>query len=210
MIVFFDLDGTLINSSARHQILLRELLIGANVGYDEEILKTYDEYKRDGNNTYRFLTNIMKLNEDIALKISNEWKEHIELPKYLQMDKLYEETFLVLNYLKSKQIPIVYISARSNKVGIEEELKYLGIFDYARDVFIVDSKKAYENKYNVMKQISRPSDLIVGDTEVEFELSQALQLNSIILNRGFRSKKYWDNLQVQSFDTILAPLMSIC
>lgn len=209
MTAYFDLDGTLIDSSARHGVLLKKILVDRLNGYDKMLVGQYMEYKRAGNGTYEFLINILKLDKEDALEICNDWRRDIEKDQYLDMDILYEETFDVLDFLKDSNVQIAYISARMNRAGVLQELERLNIAKYPKNIFIVDSQNAFENKYNAIARHVMAEDLVIGDTEVDYYLGKKLKVSTLILNRGFRNKEYWDNLGIVSYGQILPALKKI-
>ena len=44
--------------------------------------------------------------------------------------------------------------------------------------------------------------MLIGDTEIDERAANYSNINVIILNRGFRSKKYWMSLSVMSVSSL--------
>ena len=104
---------------------------------------------------------------------------------------------------------MVYVSARRNKQGVVEWLKDRKIDRFAEDIFIVDSINATKEKLKVLLPRIKQDDCLVGDTEVEWETGKKLGIETIILNRGFRSKSFWNDKQVHSYESILEGLKGL-
>lgn len=209
MRVYFDLDGTLIDSTKRHAVLLQRILDNQKIEIQKNVIDKYLQYKCDGGNTKGFLINVLGLEKKEAEEICRIWIKDIEKEEYLDMDILYPESMDVLGYLKRRNIQIFYISARANYNGVMKELIRLGINTFPDNIYIVNTVNAAENKYICLKPRIRESDIIVGDTEVDYYLAVKLNVGSIMLNRGFRSKKFWDNKGVKSYGEMFSEIKRI-
>lgn len=207
MKIFFDLDGTLIDSSLRHKVLFQRAVEEICGTIEDCVVKEYFEYKRRGYSTYKYTKEKMGLSDIEIQKICTLWQKGIEKEEALRTDSLYEESLYVLKMLKDKKVDIVYVSARNNEKGTMKELSRLGIDVYAQEIFIVGTKDALSNKIRAIQKTKMQDDIVVGDTEIDYSLAQNLGLRSIILNRGFRNKEYWDRMKVKTYDNILEPLL---
>lgn len=215
MIYVLDLDGTLIDSSERHYRLMQEILSGvAPETVSERVSgKHFDpvefmRYKADGNNGSRYLTDRMELAEDAAHQIMALWQQQIEEERWLKLDVLYPDTLAFLDRLKQKHMKIYYLTARKNKEGLLRELERLKIADYAAEIQIVSPSGAREEKKQVVETLlakvgeDAEAVCIVGDTENEYSLAKELNLPCFLLNRGFRSERYWKDRGVESLSSL--------
>ncbi|MDE6712247.1 MAG: HAD hydrolase-like protein [Lachnospiraceae bacterium] len=211
MIYVLDLDGTLIDSSERHWRLMQEILSEAASQTVSEGAsgKRFDpvefmRYKADGYNGSRYLTDCLELTEDAADQIMTLWRQQIEREQWLRLDVLYPDTLAFLERLKQKHMKIYYLTARKNQEGLLQELDRLKIADYAVEIQIVSPADAREEKKRVVETILTEtgkdvgSVCIVGDTENEYHLAKELSLPCYLLNRGFRSERYWKDRGVKS------------
>lgn len=197
-----DLDGTLIDSSERHYLLMQQILDKKSYNSEE-----FMRYKADGNSGKKYLTECLNLPEAAALEIMTLWQAQIEEEQWLAYDKLYPDTLEFLDWIKSRDKRIYFLTARQRKDAVLNEVKRLGIADYANEICVVSPSEALEQKKAFVKKIqdhciNNGSVYIVGDTENEYQLAKDLSLPYSILNRGFRSKKYWDEQGVSSISSL--------
>lgn len=215
MIYVLDLDGTLIDSSERHGRLMQEIL-------SEAVPKSVSEkasgrhfdpvefmrYKADGNSGLRYLTDCLGLTEDAAGRIMSLWLRQIEEERWLALDVPYPDTLDFLDRLKQAHRKIYYLTARQNKEGLLWELQRLGIADYADEILVVSPAGAREEKKRVVETLvirtgkDEGPICIVGDTENEYHLAKELSLPCFLLNRGFRSERYWEDRGVKSIPSL--------
>lgn len=204
-----DLDGTLIDSSERHYLLMQQIL--DKKSYDSE---EFMRYKADGNSGKKYLMECLALPEAAALEIMTLWQAQIEEGQWLAYDKLYPDTLEFLDWIKSRDERIYFLTARQRKDAVLDEVKRLGIADYADEICVVSPAEASEQKKAFVKKtqdhcINNDSVYIVGDTENEYQLAKDLSLPYSILNRGFRSKKYWDEQGVLSISSLREIMVEI-
>ncbi|MBR3102918.1 MAG: HAD family hydrolase [Lachnospiraceae bacterium] len=206
MICLLDLDGTLIDSTKRHWVLMAKLL----KQYCPEKAGEFDaagymQYKADGHSGKQYLTEILHLEDAKAGEIQREWQAHIEEEEYLKLDQLYNDTIPFLEGRKEQGDTIIYLTARQSRQGLYAALDRLKIRDYASRVIVVDPRNAKAEKVAAAQELQRAgADLmLVGDTENEYAAAQELQVPVYLLNRGFRSKGYWEACEVITYESLL-------
>ena len=195
MTYLLDLDGTLIDSARRHWVLMEKLLRQYCPDKAESFAAAeYMQYKADGHSGKQYLTEILHLDEAKAGEIQKEWQEHIEDEEYLALDRLYDDTIPFLEEQKEKGDTIIYLTARQNRQGLYASLDRLDIRQYASRVIVVDPRNAKAEKIAAAQELLQAGEdlILVGDTENEYAVAQELQLPVYLLNRGFRSKNYWE------------------
>lgn len=199
----FDLDGTLIDSSKRHINVLRDVLVDCNIPFQECLLNEYLPYKSLGNSTTKYLTNKLNLSQEVSDSIAKKWIELIESEQYLYQDTLYDEVPEILMKLHEKKHEIIYLTARNKVTSLLAEIERLGLTKYSNKVYVVSPFNAVSEKTMIIQELQNDDDtLIIGDTDVEYCVAKKLKLQSIILNRGFRCKEYWDKQEVISFRSL--------
>ena len=134
------------------------------------------------------------------------------------LDELYEDSFVFLEKIRKPGNKIIYLTARQDRELVIEQLKKLKLHEYADQVIVVEPKNAKQQKTEEVRSLCekygsfkeqkenkvplaelKESIVIIGDTENEYELAKALELPVYILNRGFRSREYWQERNVKSY-----------
>ncbi len=183
-IIAFDLDGTLLNSTQRHKIVLDNILKKHNKQID---LSGLIEHKRTGKNNVDYLV-LHGLSIDEAKKIQQEWINNIEKTKYLKTDFLYPEMLDKIKILSTNN-ELILITARNNKKSCEHQIKQLGLNEYFSQIFIVDTNnETCIKKANILKEMD--ADEMYGDTEIDKKASQIAGIKFIPVYHGFRNKEF--------------------
>ena len=201
MIYVLDIDGTLIDSSRRHGALLKSILDNRNIKYEQGLENYYLEYKRNGNTTMQYLTEVLQLGIAESKEIAREWVAHIEDWEWISMDVLYDDTIPFLTAIGENN-RIIYLSNRCNKKNLFRELSMLQIQHYAAYTYISNPKNGCEDKSQFLQKIKKEAldeILVVGDSEIDKETAERNNVNVVLLNRGFRSKYYWDKVGAISY-----------
>lgn len=193
MTYVFDLDGTLIDSSKRHYVLMKRLLVKEGIEIVSNFSKEFLGFKSDGHTGIEYLTNVLGLPKNKAKSIQDEWVDHIEDDSLLELDILYQDALPVLSKINEE---ILFLTVRENKEGLETELGRLGLSKYNTEII-----RHGESKATVLKRLDEC--IMIGDTEIDYQASIDKGCKSFILNRGFRSKKYWDSKNVLSHSSLL-------
>lgn len=194
MNLFCDLDGTLIDSSARHSALLKDILNQMDINLN---INDYMTCKKGGMNTKSYLLQ-KGLDNATATLISNEWQKHIEDENYIDMDKIYDDVFPFLKKYKTKY-NIILVSARKREGALINTLNKCGIMPFAYKVIAVEANNPAQSKSNAIADLVTRDDVLVGDTEADYECAMLLKIKCYILNRGFRNIEFWTKAGIESY-----------
>lgn len=204
MIFVLDLDGTIIDSTKRHWYLLRELLVKNNIQIPINIEKDYIEFKRQGNSTKDYLRKI-GISTEIANLISKKWVENIENVEFTDMDVLYKDSVHFLEMLHSKYNKIYFLSNRKNKNVLLQTLNRFNISKFASNTVVTTPQSGHKEKtlfLKILKEQSNEDIVMIGDTEVDYNAACEVDSSYYLLNRGFRSKEFWNIKNVKSYDSL--------
>jgi len=217
-IYLIDLDGTVIDSGKRHADVMSGILDSGNPEYADGKPRTdfnadeYLAYKSDGHSGKEYLKEIMGLTPSSADDIQRAWTEQIEFSAYLNKDRLYEDTIFFLNNIY-ESAGVVFLTARRNVDGLKGELRRLCLDAYADYTIVADPFDAVAQKekaYIALKKMYPDASFtIVGDTENEYEMALKNKIECRLLNRGFRSRKFWNDRKVRSYDDLIAVYKSL-
>jgi phosphoglycolate phosphatase-like HAD superfamily hydrolase len=203
--IVFDLDGVILDNRRRHSVVLSDSINrinGTKTSADD-----YDDfvsYKSAGRSGIQYLIEKEISN---AEKIMADWVRKIEYKKYLRLDVLYPDALRGLEIL-SEKCNLFLITARSNRQNTCWQLSQLNIFNYLCKAIVVKNKgNAGLNKYNALSSLSVFA--VIGDTEVDFALSEYAQCRFYPLNNGFRSMEYWNQRKQKSYQSIMDIIHSI-
>lgn len=205
MICLLDLDGTLIDSAKRHWLLMEEVL----KKHCPEQAGSFDatafmQYKADGHSGKQYLKEVLHLDDESSRRIQGYWQAQIEDEKFLETDLLYEDTISFLQQIQQKGYRIAYLTARQNSHGLNNELARLGIAEYAEQVIVVNPTAAKEEKIQATQVLRMfdPQVILIGDTENEQAVAEAVGIPVYLLHRGFRSRTYWAAKNVTSYENL--------
>ena len=189
--IVVDLDGTIIDSTKRHYLLLQKLLkeSSAPINFNHQ---DYLSYKRNGHNNYDFLTKRLNINPRLANKIQKEWVNNIESPELILTDNLYPDVIKFLNDIKSLGYNIVFLTSRQSQENLYKELEHLGLIFFPKQIIVV-----HGNKVDAFRNIPDSPKIMIGDTEMDFEAAEKSNAKSYILNRGLRSPRFLHKIGVK-------------
>ena len=194
--VAFDLDGTLLDSNRRHEVLLENILKNYKYNISVEGLLSY---KSNKHNNIEWLTE-QGIPEEEALLINKEWEDNIETEIYLSYDTLYPDSIDVLKTL-SRDNELYLLTARNNKEGLSKQILSLGIGQFFTKIIDVPSNTSSpDNKAKILSLYS--IDTFVGDTEVDYYAADMSGCKFIASTFGFRSNFFWSNFNVEKIDNI--------
>lgn len=193
--ILVDFDGTILNSFDRHQILLETIIKNKKVNIN---IKDYLESKRLGISTKEYLLK-KGVNPILIDEINKDWIKNIENPEMLKYDFLYKDTLSFL-IKTSKKNDLILVTARSNKKNTLDQIKKIKIEKFFKKIYVIKPNKNIPDKIKIAKKHN--CFAIIGDTEIEKKVSDELKINFFCLNRGARSKKFWDNSKISSYSSL--------
>lgn len=178
--VFFDLDGTLINSQHRLYNLFIELCSECKLTYDE-----YWEIKREGITQQDLLCQYYGYNLQRCSEFKDLWLQKIEEPFRLEQDFLVDGIIDVLSTVKSKH-SLFLITNRQSREYTFDEITKLGIIDYFDAVFVTEQKMGKVELLRSVVSINQ-SDVLVGDAVEDISYANKLGVISCSVSWGVAS-----------------------
>ena len=194
--IAFDLDGTLLDSRQRHEIVMDEVLKKYGIVFSADGLV---EFKSDGKNNVAWLVG-KGVTEEMAAKINADWVSFIENERFLMDDVLYPGVAETLRTL-SKDNDLFLVTARNNAACAIRQIARLGIAQYFSDIAVVQScagtpslKAAELRKHAV--------DCFIGDTESDLEAARMAGCTFFAIGWGFSSMDFFTRKNILVFENI--------
>ena len=198
--IFFDLDGTLIDSRTRLYRLFRMLNPKCSLSFEE-----YWEIKRTRVNQKELLKRHFGYeNADIA-EFSRRWREHVEDDDLLLLDRPFPLAKNLLMRLYAKNT-LNLITARQNPEKVNRQLVSWGWSEFFSLILV--TKQACTKDELVRGKIEAPNgnDVFVGDTGEDIISGKKLGMRTIAVTSGFLNRnvlrEYHPDLLVENIGEI--------
>jgi phosphoglycolate phosphatase len=188
--VFFDLDGPLLDVSARYATLHRDLLRAA--GLNAMAADRYWERKRarvPEEEILRELGVLGQANDYLRLRL-----DRVESPDYLVLDRPWPWTHEILAQL-ARRYPLVLVTARANRLLLLEQLDRLDLVAFFHEVLSEPARRGVDKQkarliVDYLRRQELPSDgWMVGDTEADVGAGQIVGLRTAAVRTGIRNAK---------------------
>ena len=206
MVIIFDLDGTIIDSSERMYRLFCDLV--SQCSFSKE---RYWELKRNKVNHRALLNRFFpKVHFE---EFNQKWMSMIEEERYLLLDQNYEDTIEVLMELK-KHYSLYLLTARQKKAALLEELVRLSIESYFEKILVTENKIAKEEL--LAKEISRDRKLqsekiyFVSDMGKDIQVGKSFGYRTVAITHGFMNRERLEEYKPEYVIDRLAELLGIC
>jgi phosphoglycolate phosphatase len=187
MILFFDLDGPLLDVSPRYIALHRALLGEASLSGP-----AYWEHKRAARPEEMILAEVSETDRSLYLR---RRLELLETPEYMAHDRPWPWTHAVLAHL-SAAMPLVLVTARSRRSLLLEQLDRLGLACFFHEVLstaagprVDEQKAALIRDYLQRHRLPHEGHTIIGDTEADIGAGRLLGLRTVAVLSGIRNRE---------------------
>jgi phosphoglycolate phosphatase len=197
--LFFDLDGTLLDSSDRLYRLFQDLTPESKL-----TKKEYWDFKKNKKNHRYILKNVFCYNEAQIAEFENKWLGLVETEKYLDMDAPVANVLEMLNELKNAAT-LYIVTARQSRSRALAQLQKLGLQKYFKDILVTENITTKEELIKKICNIS-PNDCIIGDTGKDVECGKNIGIRTMAVSWGFLSK---EKLETYSPDFFVSNITEI-
>jgi phosphoglycolate phosphatase len=195
--IFFDLDGTLIDSRERYYRVYSDLL--KEMGYKPLDWDQYWQYKR----TIKSEKSILEFSNAGAVfdEYYPERTRRMEQRNYLELDSVWTEIRPVLNYISKKHLCSL-ITLRMDPEALNWELHQLGFGDI---FFLIlqpntgfETPISSESKIRTMRENLTNDQIngwIVGDTDVDILTGKEFGLSTAAVSYGMQDASLLQELK---------------
>jgi len=181
MQIFFDLDGTLIDSKPRMYKLFQHLVAGSKLSFEDYWNLKRDKVDHETILKKKFLYTTLETD-----RFKRAWLDAIELPEWLAIDQPFDGVTEFLSALKKKH-QLYLITARQSEERTLWQIARLGwnfIFD---EIFVTGLNK--EKHLAVRGMVLGDSGWLVGDSGNDIQTGKVLGLHTAAVLSGILSRE---------------------
>ena len=181
MNIFFDLDGTLLDSRQRIYKLFSDITGQTILDFGQ-----YWEHKRAMHSNEWLLQHCLGYDDVQIEHFRTEWFQKIELEEYLRLDAVFEPVPQLLKQLARQGFVLYIVTARQFEKLAQAQVASVGLAPYITKTFVTGGSKA---KHELLRDIQlTPHDLFFGDTGLDIQTAKQLGVTSVAVLTGFRSE----------------------
>jgi phosphoglycolate phosphatase len=186
--LFFDLDGPLLDVSARYATLHGDLLKAAGVRAMPG--EQYWERKRARVPEEEILRELGVLS--LAPNYLRQRLDRVECSDYLLLDRPWPWTHEVLGQL-ARRYPLVLVTARSSRLLLLEQLDRLELIAFFHEVLSEPARRGVDKQKarlvsDYLRRHERPADgWMIGDTEADIGAGHIVGLRTAGVLTGIRN-----------------------
>lgn len=188
--LFFDLEGPLLDASARYHAVHRDLLRAAGLRWLSA--ERYWTRKRARVPEEEILD---ELNADArAVDYLRLRRERLEAPNYLLLDRPWPYAHETLARLAARH-PLVLVTARANRALLLEQLDRLDLMAFFDEILAessgprIDQQKARQIGNYLEGHERAPEGWMIGDTESDVFAGRRAGLQTAAVLTGIRNKE---------------------
>ena len=181
MKIFFDLDGTLLDSKTRLYKLFQFLVKDSKFTYNE-----YWELKRNKLSHEEILKNHFKYDLYEINKFKNEWLDLIENEEWLKLDIPFEGVTTYLKQLNHHELFIV--TARQFEQVAKVQIESFGWAGIFKNIMVTCGNREKHTLINALYKINN-TDWVVGDTGKDIQTGKILGTKTAAITSGFLNKE---------------------
>lgn len=204
--IFLDLDGPLLDGKERHYFCYQTIL--KRFGFEPVAIDEYWASKRN----LASLGNILDMSGAGAIHddFVAAWRQIIESPEALALDRVQEGAIDRLRHWKDKGVRQTLVTMRKNRCALEEQLALTGLRPLLDAVLVCDHVNGGRGKADAARcalqdNVKMNNTIWIGDTEIDWEAAQLLGCGIILVENGLRCREYLCNLN----NSMLVPSIGI-
>lgn len=201
MNIFFDLDGTLIDSKTRLYLLFSHLNPNIKISFTE-----YWNLKMSKISHNEILINMFKYSEEQFFNFNGLWMKSIEEDEWLKYDIPFENVTKTLLHLSNNN-NLILVTARQFPGQVKKQLIQFGWSNLFSKILVTEQKIEKHELIESLKLPLSENDLIIGDTGKDIQTGKKLGLKSIAVTTGFLNeqclKSYQPDLIIKNVNQLI-------
>lgn len=188
MLIFFDLDGPLLDVSEKYYEVYKDL-----VNEFQGRSLSLEEYWNNKRNKVPEATNLIRSNisTECFQNYFDKRKKLIECRKYWRLDTVWSELWSFFSN-SSLRGNLILVTLRHDKEQLEEQLKFLNIRHWFVSILSTNGDNHEENRHEAKVDLINtnfPSaeGWFIGDTETDIRCGKVLGLKTVGITFGIRA-----------------------
>lgn len=182
--IFFDFDGTLVDSRKRLYELFRELRPDCALSFDE-----YWKIKRSRVDQKTLLKRLFGCEDAEIAEFARRWRERVEDDDLLKLDRPFPFAEALLKRLSSTRGLLFLVTARQHPEKAERQLEHWGWRNLFEGVFVTRQTKSKAELVEEKIGMTDKNDVFVGDTGEDILAGKKLGMKTIAVASGFLSRE---------------------
>ncbi|MDO3625927.1 HAD family hydrolase [Mucilaginibacter sp. BT774] len=180
--IFFDLDGTLLESRPRLYKLFQQMVPLSGLSFDE-----YWALKRNKTAHKEILRDLFNYQPMEITRFEADWLKQIEQPEWLILDEPFAGISDYLKALKQTHKVFIVTSRQSEKMAFEQISRF-GWLEMIDKLLVTGQ---VQEKYDLIKNEVKVSsgDWLVGDTGKDIQTGKRLGMNTAAVLTGFLNRE---------------------
>ncbi len=189
-ILYFDLDGTLIDVRRRHYAAYidtaRELSLTPLS--EQEFWKE----RRGGAATEDLIGHVRDSDRQ---RFTERWRSRTDAPSYVRLDTLIPGARATLASLR-ESYELVLVTLREDRKTLLDQLDELSLTKFFTAIYSRDGQDESTSKAKLIQLFGGGDEdaAVIGDSEADLEAARELGIDSVCVTTGVRSRRYLDEL----------------
>ncbi|QYM97238.1 HAD family hydrolase [Dickeya ananatis] len=182
MNIFFDFDGTLIDSKLRQYELFCKLVPESHFSYEE-----YWDIKRNRINQEKLLVDFFSYKPEQLHYIKKTWMDEIENPDNIEKDTPFDGVEQLLSQL-SKKCDLYLVTARQSTDVVKHQVDKFGWSSFFEKLLVTNQ---IHTKVDLIRESVNynSTDIFVGDTGEDIKTGKLLGIKTIAVTYGILNNK---------------------
>lgn len=189
-ILYFDLDGTLIDVRKRHYAAYVDT--ARELGLTPLSEQAFWKERRGGAATEELIGNVRDSDRE---RFTERWRSRTDAPSYVRLDTLIPGARATLASLR-ESYELVLVTLREDRKTLIEQLDALSLSKFFTAIYSPNGTDEPASKAKLI-QLFGGSDgnaAVIGDSEADVEAARELGIDSVCVTTGVRSRRYLDEL----------------
>jgi phosphoglycolate phosphatase len=194
MQIFFDLDGTLIDSRPRLYRLFQYLVRESSLSFEE-----YWRLKRNRQSHSAILSGVFNYGEGSIVDFEKRWMAEIEKDEWLEIDRPFEG---VTEFLRrtGQSHSMFIVTARQFTGKVYRQIESFGWTHLFKEMLVTNQR--HEKNQLMIPFLPESTDWMIGDTGKDIVVGKSLGMKTAAVLSGFLNResleKYDPDLIVES------------